>query len=98
VAVVFVQFVTDVMLDIIWVSRPNLAVEIHISGPNSLLIDRDSDLLPGSALHRGAKICPDLESDLVVIIREDCPRPSWAYNADLPSGQLLWRDLGTPPI
>jgi hypothetical protein len=61
---VFVQFVTDVMLDIIWVSRPNLAVEIHISGPNSLLIDRDSDLLPGSALHRGAKICeaPDWSS------------------------------------
>ena len=94
----FIQFVTDVMLDIIWVSRPHLAVQIHMSGFNSLLLDRDSDVPPGSALHRGARICADLESDLVVIIREDCPRSSWAYNADLSSGQLLWRDLSTPPV
>jgi hypothetical protein len=89
----FVQFVTDVMLDLIWISRPNLAVEIHLSGPNSLLIDRDTDAPPGTISHRGARIRADLESDHVVILREDCPRPSWVYNADLTTGQLLWRDL-----
>jgi hypothetical protein len=89
----FVQFVTDVMLDIIWLSRPDLAVEIHVSGPNSLLIERDIDAPPGTVSHRGARVRADLESDRVLIIREDSPRPSWVYNADLQTGQLLWRDL-----
>jgi hypothetical protein len=90
---VFVQFMTDVMLDIIWVSQPHLPVEIHVSGPNSLLIERDGPSSLQAALHRGARICADLESDDVVIIREDCPRSSWAYNGDLKSGQLLWQQF-----
>lgn len=89
----FVQFVTDVMLDIIWSSQPHLAVEIHVSGPNSLLIERDDGVPGEEVMHRGARVCGDLESDDVVIIREDCPRSSWAYNGDLTSGQLLWQQF-----
>ena len=90
---VFLEFVTDLMLDIIWTGHPHLPVEIHVSGPNSLLLERDADGRIGAVTHRGARVCADLETDHMVIIREECRRPSWVYNGDLRSGRHDWEEL-----
>lgn len=99
----FIQFVIDVMLDVIWTGHPDLPVEIHMSGVNSLLIDVDSGSLGPHVFYRGARVLPTLHTDLEVILREQSTTPEWAYVGRLTDGALIWHArnaIGTerPPV
>jgi hypothetical protein len=96
-AIMFVHFVTDVMLDIIWAERPHLPLEIHVSELTLILLINGSEPQTSLPHYRGARVRPSLESDHQVIIRErpshiSSPDSLWAYVGELRTGELVWHE------
>jgi hypothetical protein len=85
---VFIQFVVDLILDLVWVAQPYLRVEIHLSALNSLLLARDPDSPPQARTYRGCQVLEDLASDWDVLVREPGDQSGWRFVGDLRTGAI----------